>query len=840
MVLTLATVASRAENLSYVFTSTPLAKALSLISAEHPETEINFIYNELESYRTSANVDAVDVYDAVRQVVGFNPVAVSLHDGVVYVEALQHGRYMYRGRVQDAAGVPLEGATVMLLQHRDSTVVTYAVTDDRGGFAIPCDHRDIVAKVSCVGFKTRYIPLKSFNVGTVTLIALPISLKGVTVEADNASFRTDRTVYQPTSRQKKAASDAIELLRSMAIPQIRVSASGGVSDNFGEPVSIFINSMPASAEEQTGLLTADVRRVEFLEFPADPRFRGAKKVINFIVHEYEYGGYTKLTVKEKFLSGFNNDPSVFSKFSYKKMKYDLYVGTSNSDKRHFGSSVTGDYLLTGEDGAESHVIRDEQIGHAHVKTNSYPVTLRATYAVDKLTVRNTVGFTHQNTPVKDITGSLRYSDDTGRGYSYERSNPDRSNSLNYSGDLYMQLPHGVAFTFGPSFNYSHRNDTYSYSSTASSAIMRHARENAYEFDAPFDFLKQFNDKHMLAFRFETKGWYYRLQYSGTDNMFHDLDMTLVAGNLNYRLNLQKLSVNVSGGLFYMHHRANGMDKKFCCPTLNMNIDYRFSSRSALSMYVNLSQRGADISKQSDDVLQSNELMYISGNPDLDYANQMWNNIQYNWFPNNRFSLGVYASNYTQFNCLKQIYAPYDDGKAVVRNYINDGRFFDTKIGFNASLTLLDGALQLTIAPEQHFYRHTGIDARSYNPFTCMAGASLYLGDWYFNGWYYSPTNIMEQSTSATTRERNYYMVTAGWSHNMWNVSVTAYNMFNRGWNGGTTVLPGKYYSERTVADSNYYRPRIGISVTYTVGYGRKINRNNEVGAQGSASSAIRK
>lgn len=838
--MALATVASRAESLSYVFSSIPLAQALSRISAEHPETEINFIYNELESYRTSANIDAVDVYDAVRQAVGFNPVAVSLHDGVVYVEALQHGRYTYRGRVQDAAGVPLEGATVMLLQHRDSTVVTYAVTDDRGGFAIPCDHRDIVAKVSCVGFKTRYIPLKSFNVGTVTLIALPISLKGVTVEADNASFRTDRTVYLPTSRQKKAASDAIELLRSMAIPQIRVSASGGVSDNFGEPVSIFINSMPASAEEQTGLLTADVRRVEFLEFPADPRFRGAKKVINFIVHEYEYGGYTKLTVKEKFLSGFNNDPSVFSKFSYKKMKYDLYVGTSNSDKRHFGSSVTGDYLLTGEDGAESHVIRDEQIGHAHVKTNSYPVTLRATYAVDKLTVRNTVGFTHQNTPVKDITGSLRYSDDTGRGYSYERSNPDRSNSLNYSGDLYMQLPHGVAFTCGPSFNYSHRNDTYSYSSTASSAILRHARENAYEFDAPFDFLKKLNDKHMLAFRLETKGWYYRLNYRGTDNLKQNLDRTVGAAIINYRFDAQKISLAIMGGGFYMRHSADDIAKSYLCPVVDMSITYRLSTKSALGLHVNFSQRGSGVTEQSADILQSNELMYISGNPDLDYTNQMWNNLQYNWFPNNRFSLGVYVSNYMQFNCIKQVYSPYDNGRAVVKNYINDGRFFDTKIGFNASLRLFEGALQLTLAPEQHFYRHTGIDARSYTPFTCMAGASLYLGDWYFNGWYYSPTNIMEQSTSATTRERNYYTVTAGWSHNMWNVSVTAYNMFNRGWNGGTTDLPGKYYSERTVVDSNYYRPRIGISVTYTVGYGRKINRNNEVGAQESASSAIRK
>lgn len=373
-----------------------------------------------------------------------------------------------------------------------------------------------------------------------------------------------------------------------------------------------------------------------------------------------------------------------------------------------------------------------------------------------------------------------------------------------------------------------------------STILRHARENAYEFDAPFDFLKQFNDKHMLAFRLETKGWYYRLQYRGTDNFSQDLDRTLSAAILNYRFDANKISLAIMGGAFYMRHSAAEVEKNYFCPVVDFNFDYRFSSQSALGLHVNFSQVGTDVTKQSGDVLRSNELMYISGNPNLDYANQMWNNIQYNWFPSNRFSLGVYASNYTQFNCIKQIYAPYDNGKAVVRNYINDGRFFDTKIGFNASLRLFDGALQLTLAPEQHFYRHTGIDARSYNPFTCMAGASLYLGDWYFNGWYYSPTNIMEKSTSATTRERNYYMVTAGWSHNMWNVSITAYNMFNRGWNGGTTVLPGKYYSERTVADSNYYRPRIGISLTYTIGYGRKINRNNEVGAQESASSAIRK
>ena len=52
-----------------------------------------------------------------------------------------------------------------------------------------------------------------------------------------------------------------------------------ISDNFGGEVSIFINYMQASKEEMEGLRTTDVRKVEYLEFPTDPRFRGQQVMI---------------------------------------------------------------------------------------------------------------------------------------------------------------------------------------------------------------------------------------------------------------------------------------------------------------------------------------------------------------------------------------------------------------------------------------------------------------------------------------------------------------------------------------------------------------------------------
>lgn len=171
-------------------------------------------------------------------------------------------------------------------------------------------------------------------------------LNEVVVEAQMQSASPTALTYIPTARQKNASRTGMDLLRQMAIPQLQINpVENSVKSNVGEDVSLFINYLPASQEELDGMRTADVRKVEYLEFPTDPRFRGAKWVVNFIVQEYAYGGYTKVTADEDFLIGLSSRVNVFSKFTFKKLTYDLYVASNNYNDHHTANSAEARYSL---------------------------------------------------------------------------------------------------------------------------------------------------------------------------------------------------------------------------------------------------------------------------------------------------------------------------------------------------------------------------------------------------------------------------------------------------------------------------------------------------------------
>ena len=101
----------RAFSYRYSFSSTPVSKALLIISKEHPELEISFIYKELDNYSTSAIIDTEDPYEALRQTIGFNPVSIIHKDNEFFIEALQRGLYIYHGRVIDPEMKPIDAAT---------------------------------------------------------------------------------------------------------------------------------------------------------------------------------------------------------------------------------------------------------------------------------------------------------------------------------------------------------------------------------------------------------------------------------------------------------------------------------------------------------------------------------------------------------------------------------------------------------------------------------------------------------------------------------------------------------------------------------------------------------
>ncbi len=842
IMLTVLTYASAsADKYSYSFSNTPISEAIVRISKDHPEVSISFIYKELDHYKTSAIIHADDAYEALRQTIGLNPITIASSNGSLYIEALQRGRYKYQGRLIGSDSDPVVGATVLMLNPMDSTVVTYGVSDADGFFSVPCDKRDVLTKLSCLGYKTTYRRLDSFNAGTIIMQEDAINLATVTVEGSNATAYSDKTVYLPTQRQKNASQNATDLLRFMAIPQIKINALNNVvTDNFGKEISLFINGLAASAEELEGLRTADVRRVEYLEFPTDPRYKGVPKAVNFIVQEYIYGGYTKTSVSENFLVGLSSRANIFSKFSYRKMNYDLYVGSNNWDNHHIGSTVSGNYHLKTDQDGYVDAKRDELLENTHFRENQIPVTFRATYSSDKIQIRNTAGFIHDNTPISDIDGKVMFSRRDGNSSQFKRSNPTRKNSAIYSGSFFFAMPKGYSLDITPTFNYTHTDDRLLYMAADNQMIIRNADEDAYNFRINANARKSIGRKHSLMAGINGGQWSNNLQYSGTNHYTDKFRLGFAAGLVGYNYKSSKISLGADMGVCWEGSDINGKTQNDVYPWTHVNVQYSLNSRHLFSAYFQYASNSPTISQKASDILQDNEYLYITGNPFVRNSRHITFNLAYTWLPANIFGMSAFGEYFGNYDRLVTVYSPYKDGEAVIRDYKNDGDYNRIHLGLAANLKLFDGKLQLYACPEQYFYRSSGIYDTKYNPFVFTAQAVLYFGHCYVKGYYATPERQLWSDSNTIYRSRNFHSMEGGWSNDNWNVRFTAANIFNKGWVGASLRMSSDYYSEHRMNYGTYFHPRLNISVTYTINYGRKVQRGNEVGQQSGASSGILK
>ena len=666
-------------------------------------------------------------------------------------------------------------------------------------------------------------------------------LNEVVVQAQMQRTSPTTTSYTPSGKQKNAAQNAVDLLRQMAIPQIRINPiDESVTDNVGSSVAIYINFLEASEEEMEGLRTADVRRVEYLEFPTDPRFRGAERVINIIVQEYAYGGYTKITANENFLIGLSSRVNIFSKFTYKKMTYDLYAGANNWNNHHIGNSTEGIYHLADADGKEYSLTRKETLESSHYRQNQYPITFRATYNSDKIQIRNLLAFTNLDVPTNEHSGKLEYSPATASDYSFERKNPNRSNSAAYSGTYFFALPKGFSVDFSPSFNYTQGNDYTYYTMSDQPAIYRHAKEDVYNYRLNLYLRKSFGQKHSVMLGGNGGDNINRLEYTG-DNGYRDkFHNAFAAGMVGYNFHAQKISINLDAGLAWENSDINGEKNSDTYPFTHINVRYVPNQRNSFSVYFQYATNSPDISQKSSDVLRENELMYITGNPLLENCRHTTVNLAYTWMPSNAFGMSAYGRYFGMYDRQLLVYTPYADGKALLRSYINDGDYLNGEIGIAVNWKLLDGKLQLYANPSQSFYKSTGIFNESCNPFRVTAQASYYLDSFYFQAYYESPQKSMFTTSPRINKGRNFHSVTVGWANANWNLRIMAANFFNKGWESATNTTVSPYYSEQQTVIGTSSHPRINFTATYTFGYGKKVQRGNEVGEQSGAASAILK
>lgn len=671
-----------------------------------------------------------------------------------------------------------------------------------------------------------------------------IKIKEVVVKAQMHRTNASASTYTPTISQKASAQNAIDLLKLLAIPQININLmDNSVTTPSGQNVAIYINYVPASSEEMEGISTSDVRRVEYLDFPQDPRFQGNEHVVNFIVLKYEYGGYTKATVSENFFAGkLSSRASIYSKFVYKRMTYDIYAGASNHNINHSGTSTTGVYGLENEEGQTYQTTRNEAIENSHFKYNQYPVTFRAVYDTDNVQIANTIGFNFDQSPIGETNGVLSFLPQHSDDYSYRKNEPYTSRYLIWSGNYYFILPHKFQLSASPGINYGHTNYSYNYQTSLpeSAGIVNSSIEDVLQLRGSITLFKRFTDKQSAFLRTWFGSTSNDVSYYGTspyDNKFSD---TYSGAAIGYNFSNAMWNVRADAAFQWEKNKINNQSVSEVYPLINLSAGFSPSQKHSFRTYFHFGANYPGASEKTPNILQQNELMYYTGNPNLGLSRQVTFNLSYNWIPTNTFTASAFMQYFGEYNLYVPVYQHYKNGTALLRTYEADENYNRTQIGMSFNYRLFNGNLQLAASPSVSFYRMTGLFDISRAPFTCNASATYYCGSFYFQASYQTRSLTVQGNRGAVYKDRDFYQVLCGWSHSNWNIRISAMNLFRNDWLCSTTGLSTPLYSETQFVDGNNYHRRLNLSVTYTVGYGKKVKHENEVGEQYGAASAIMK
>lgn len=677
---------------------------------------------------------------------------------------------------------------------------------------------------------------------------LPVRLKTVNVEADLASAEYDKTVYLPTQRQKRIAQNTIDLLRIIGITQISVNPiDNSVTTKSNEDVAIFFDYMLASEGELAGLNTNDVKKIEYIDYPTDPRFRNNKHVINILLHKRELGGYTKVTADERFLNGFRNNASIFSKFSYKRMTYDLYAGCNNSTNHHSGVSYESKYNLSDDSETYSWMDRDETLEHSKKQNNKYPVTLRATYSTDKAQISNTLLFTYDSSPQDIQEGKVTYSRGTrieNSTYNYSRHESYSYKDIGWHGNYSFQFPKNHSLNIATYFIYGRNKDNFLYSLSVPEGFNSesNAKEDAYQIRMEVTATKQLSPKHSLSIYFLGGSDINNISYRGNSNYNINFTLPYFGGFAMYRFNNGKLGISAQAGGVWECPEIDNKKMNDFYPSLIASLSYVPCTKSRLQLSAFCSTSTPNASVRGSNVVRVNELLYHGGNPSLKSNRFLKLSLNYTWLPTNKFYITAFGSFFKRFNTFAPCYTHYNNGTAILKSYTNSGEFIHSSLGLDFNLKLFDNNLQFTASPSFDIYKNSGYYNVTHLPLEFNAMVTYYINKFYLIGYYQLGNRYMYDNTKTGiyTQGRDFYQISAGWSNSKVNVRLSAIDFLRDDWVCATNEMSAPVYKEKSDIIGNTSHRRISISLTYTFGYGKKVKRANEVGEQSGTNSAILK
>lgn len=663
-------------------------------------------------------------------------------------------------------------------------------------------------------------------------------LEEVVVEGRNQRLGAEVSTYIPTSKQRNASQTAADLLNRMAIPQIKISANDDITDLVGKSVDVFIDFLPATKADLQGMRMQDVKKVEYYDFPSDPRFQGKAHVVNFVMQKYEYGGYVKAHGWENTSNA--GQISLFSKLQYKRMTFDIAAGYFYLNQNHTGGDVYETFRLPQSDGSVNMFERNSIQDNSKWRKNQYWPTFKALYSSDKITILNVIGASFDHTPCNNSSGFIEYVPAIAERGDYSQNSFNRVNSISYSGYWNFILNDKNTINFSPRYAYSHTNTSSLYAEVGSGEFYNAARDNSHQLSGNLTYTHSFGKWGSLNAMFQTIITSNSTSYYGTANTSDNARTYRVGPGVQYSLSIGKVYGLVGFGYHWDRQKYLDYKDDSAAPWIDFSLQYAPNDLHSIRGEFHHMKSIPSSSYRSAAIIQSNPLMSYTGNPNLVSYGSYDAGVNYSFIPSDKFSISAFASTWIVDNRYVYDYVPW--GTGILRTIRQPGGGYSQwTYGAYASLRLLDSKLQLTAqltGKSVHNGEPYNLDKTNLN---YALQATYYLGNWNFSGLYYSPQGYPDGCmVGSWMKTKSYYRIAAGWSNSSWNLQLQFANFARWNWRSDKSIMHSRYYDriEQTYSINDHALAR--LSVTYTFGFGKKIQQGDEASQQLGVNSGILK
>ena len=336
-----------AQQITHRFNRVSMSEALKYLQGQTDHYRIVFIFNELEDFSVTADVRGKSVPDAIRQLIGFYPIAMTVNDKhEIYVECTHKTDRRLIGRLVDEEGQPLEYANIIVMDPRDSTLLTHGVSNASGIFVIPVEREKVIARISHVGYKTVYKPCKTMRIGTIKMEPEIIRLQEALVTAPRMQVErdgTNYTIYSLGGTIMGNAGNALDLLRWA--PGIMVDARDDISVIGRSSAEVYVNDRRVTnRSELRALSSQDIKRVEVIRDPDAQYASTADAVIKLYTHSSIKNHLgASLTDIVDFKHKVSNTTTLTIDGKYNKLSGNVSLGYSRNYSRSHNTQYTHAY-----------------------------------------------------------------------------------------------------------------------------------------------------------------------------------------------------------------------------------------------------------------------------------------------------------------------------------------------------------------------------------------------------------------------------------------------------------------------------------------------------------------